>query len=215
MKVEGLHDQTRMSSMLYHDNSALAKIKHSADQQGALKEVAGQFEAMFLQLVLRQMRSSSDVLADEDSPFSSQQYGVFRDMYDGQLAIEMSRKQSAGIADMLVKQLGPAAMQANGVSLQGSVEQRAAKTKADANVIALSKIGINSDGMKETHNLAANDEFCVIKAEARSQAHIAPNFNRCNSLNNADVNVASVNQQRNDVGTTTAFSQPLIRKMEL
>ncbi|WP_017005894.1 rod-binding protein, partial [Enterovibrio norvegicus] len=96
MKVEGLHDQTRMSSMLYHDNSALAKIKHSADQQGALKEVAGQFEAMFLQLVLRQMRSSSDVLADEDSPFSSQQYGVFRDMYDGQLAIEMSRKQSAG-----------------------------------------------------------------------------------------------------------------------
>ncbi len=39
--------------------------------------VAGQFEAMFLQLVLRQMRSSSDVLADKDSPFSSKQQGVF------------------------------------------------------------------------------------------------------------------------------------------
>ena len=58
-------------------------------------------------MVLRQMRSSSDVLADEDSPFSSQQQGVFRDMHDGQLSIELARKQHSGIADMLVKQLSP------------------------------------------------------------------------------------------------------------
>ena len=69
--------------MLYHE-TALASIKKSRDQEGALEVVAGQFEAMFLQMVLRQMRSSSDVLADKDSPFASQQQGVFRDMYDGQ-----------------------------------------------------------------------------------------------------------------------------------
>lgn len=107
MKLDGSSDQAQLNSMLYHDNSALANIKHSRDQEGALEMVAGQFEAMFLQLVLRQMRSSSDVLADKDSPFSSKQQGVFRDMYDGQLAMELAKKQSSGIANMLIQQLSP------------------------------------------------------------------------------------------------------------
>ncbi|GMQ45096.1 rod-binding protein [Vibrio sp. 10N] len=108
MKIDAMNDTTRVNSMLYHDNAALTNIKHSNDSPEALKEVAGQFEAMFLQMVLRQMRSSSDALADEDSPFASQQHGVFRDMHDGQLSIELAKKQNSGIADMLVKQLGPA-----------------------------------------------------------------------------------------------------------
>lgn len=108
MKIDLSNQSAPGDAVLYHDNSALANIRHAADKGEALEKVAGQFEAMFLQLVLRQMRSSSDVLADEDSPFSSQQQGVFRDMYDGQLAIEMEKKNNAGIADMLVRQLGPA-----------------------------------------------------------------------------------------------------------
>lgn len=110
MKLDGLNEQVSTNSLHYHDNSALMNIKNSHEQGQALEVVAGQFEAMFLQMVLRQMRSSSDVLADKDSPFSSQQYSVFRDMYDGQLAIEMARKQNSGIADMLIKQLSPSAI---------------------------------------------------------------------------------------------------------
>ncbi|GAB6261745.1 rod-binding protein [Photobacterium sp. CCB-ST2H9] len=102
MKIDG-----QANAMLYHDNSAVNSLKYQADKKQALHEVAGQFEAMFLQMVLRQMRSSSDVLAAEDSPFSSKEQGVFRDFYDGQMAMEMAKRQSAGIADMLVKQLGP------------------------------------------------------------------------------------------------------------
>ncbi|WP_165312859.1 rod-binding protein [Vibrio ziniensis] len=107
MKIDLSNDRTQSSSILYHDNNVLANIKQASDDKGALETVAKQFEAMFLQLVLRQMRSSSDVMADEDSPFSSKQQGVFRDMYDGQMSIEMAKKQSSGIADMLVKQLSP------------------------------------------------------------------------------------------------------------
>ncbi|MBD0786765.1 rod-binding protein [Vibrio sp. Y2-5] len=106
MKIDLSNDRTQVGSVLYHDNTTLTNIKHASDEKGALETVAKQFEAMFLQLVLRQMRSSSDVMADEDSPFSSKQQGVFRDMYDGQMAIEMAKKQSSGIADMLVEQLG-------------------------------------------------------------------------------------------------------------
>ncbi|CZF84140.1 rod-binding protein [Grimontia marina] len=203
MNLDGMREQAQMSAMLYHDNSALAKIRHSSDQQGALKEVAGQFEAMFLQLVLRQMRSSSDVLADEDSPFSSQQYGVFRDMHDGQLAIEMARKQNAGIADMLVKQLSPSVPTA---PMTSQVSPQAPEPKK-----SVSESVVN---LLPTFD-AANDEHCVIKAEARSQAHVSPDFSRCSSVNKADDEVASQNKQRNEVVTTTAFSQPLIRRLEL
>ncbi|WP_318522372.1 rod-binding protein [Photobacterium leiognathi] len=91
--------------VLYHDNNGLQQIKHSISDQQGLEVVAGQFEAMFLQMVLRQMRSSSDVLADEDNPFSSKQQSVYRDFYDGQLAIEMAKQQQTGISEMLMKQL--------------------------------------------------------------------------------------------------------------
>ncbi|PSV21263.1 flagellar protein [Photobacterium leiognathi subsp. mandapamensis] len=95
------------NNMLYHDNNGLQQIKHSISDQQGLEVVAGQFEAMFLQMVLRQMRSSSDVLADEDNPFSSKQQSVYRDFYDGQLAIEMAKQQQTGISEMLMKQLSP------------------------------------------------------------------------------------------------------------
>lgn len=96
-----------LNAVLYHDSSALTNVKYSSDQQEKLEVAAGQFEAMFLQMVLRQMRSASDVLSAEDSPFSSKEQGVYRDFYDGQLAIELARKQNSGIAEMLVKQLSP------------------------------------------------------------------------------------------------------------
>ncbi len=107
MKFDGIGENAQNNALLYQDNTALAKIKHSQDKEGALKIASGQFEAMFLQMVLRQMRSSSDILADKDSPFSSKNNSVFRDMYDGQMAMEMAKRKSAGIADMLVKQLSP------------------------------------------------------------------------------------------------------------
>ncbi len=86
---------------------ACSKLNIRSPINKGLEVVAGQFEAMFLQMVLRQMRSSSDVLADEDNPFSSKQQSVYRDFYDGQLAIEMAKQQQTGISEMLVKQLSP------------------------------------------------------------------------------------------------------------
>ncbi|CAM3870288.1 Peptidoglycan hydrolase FlgJ [Vibrio aerogenes CECT 7868] len=144
MKLDGVNDQTQLNSVLYHDNSALTNIKHATNQQESLKTVAGQFEAMFLQLVLRQMRSSSDVLADKDSPFSSEHEGVFRDMYDGQLAIELAKKQKAGIADMLVEQLSP--------EIPGAVGNGIAQASSSDNVVPLMRAGSQNDSAKNVLN---------------------------------------------------------------
>ncbi len=92
---------------LFNDVHGLNNIKANPDKAAALREASGQFEALFLQSVLKHMRQASDALADEDGAlFNSRQQKFYRSMFDSQLAVEMSQRQSLGIADMLVRQLG-------------------------------------------------------------------------------------------------------------
>ncbi|EKO3966556.1 rod-binding protein [Vibrio fluvialis] len=160
MKIDTGSDSSSVNSVLYHDNNALANIKNAADKHAALETVAGQFEAMFLQLVLRQMRSSSDVMADEDSPFNSKQQGVFRDMYDGQLAIEMAKKQRSGIADMLVKQLSPVVDGAgsNVVELAAAAERASHNRSAAPNPVNNAANAVASLS-QETTQVAVTNAF--------------------------------------------------------
>ncbi|MGL6295773.1 MAG: flagellar assembly peptidoglycan hydrolase FlgJ, partial [Plesiomonas sp.] len=81
-------------------------IKGNRDQQQALRQVSQQFEAVFLQTILKHMRQANNAMRDPDSPFSSRQQDFYQSFYDGQLAVEMSKKSRIGIAEMLVKQLG-------------------------------------------------------------------------------------------------------------
>ncbi|CAH1523058.1 Rod binding family protein [Vibrio owensii] len=182
MKVDTSGDQAQLNTMLYHDNSALASIKKSRDQEGALEVVAGQFEAMFLQMVLRQMRSSSDVLADKDSPFASQQQGVFRDMYDGQLAMELAKKQNSGIANMLIQQLSPS---------------------------------MREVAFDQARNVSPANDGKVVNLERASQLENDEIAMKTDAVNPTLQAVASVKQVLGEAGMTTAFTQPLIRKMEL
>ncbi|XAW88917.1 rod-binding protein [Vibrio sp. CDRSL-10 TSBA] len=185
MKIDHSNQSVAGDAVLYHDNSALANIKHAADKGEALQKVAGQFEAMFLQLVLRQMRSSSDALADQDSPFSSQQQGVFRDMYDGQLAIELAKKNNAGIADMLVRQLGPAA----GLSaVQANSVNDSSFTAIDADTVPVESV-----------------MFSIPEAESQNAAGLQA------ELNPAPLRAALDAEQNSKVMVNTAFAQPLIR----
>lgn len=69
----------------------------------ALREVANQFEALFLQTMLKSMRDASigDPLFGE-----SEQLEMYQGMMDQQLAVEMASGKGVGLADMLVRQLG-------------------------------------------------------------------------------------------------------------
>lgn len=159
MKIDTGSDSSSVNSVLYHDNNALANIKNAADKHAALETVAGQFEAMFLQLVLRQMRSSSDVMADEDSPFNSKQQGVFRDMYDGQLAIEMAKKQRSGIADMLVKQLSPVVDGAGNVVELAAAAERASHNRSAASNPVNNAANAVASLSQETTKVAVTNAF--------------------------------------------------------
>ncbi len=90
------------------DATSLQEIKLIDDQELALRQVAEQFEAIFVQQMLKQMRSANAVFADEDNPLTSQTDSVYQDMLDGLLAMNISQSNGMGIADMLVKQLSRA-----------------------------------------------------------------------------------------------------------
>jgi soluble lytic murein transglycosylase len=86
------------------NNSASATDGKVAAQPSALEAAAEQFEALFLQQVLKQMRKAGDVLA-ADNPMRSRELDTMRDFYDGMLADTLATKRQTGIADLLVQQL--------------------------------------------------------------------------------------------------------------
>lgn len=87
------------------DFSHFSGLRAAADNRdpAALREVAGQFEALFLQTMLKSMREAS--LGDPIFGNSDQQE-MYQGMLDQQMALEMASGKGIGFADMLVRQLG-------------------------------------------------------------------------------------------------------------
>lgn len=94
------------SAGLFTDLNQLQQLKGQAktDQQAALKGVAQEFEQLFMNMMLKSMRQASDVLAT-DSPFNSGDVKFYQEMYDQQMTLDLSKKGSIGLADIIVKQL--------------------------------------------------------------------------------------------------------------
>ncbi|ANO51035.1 glucosaminidase domain-containing protein [Woeseia oceani] len=86
------------------DFGQFTTLKASADRQeaAALREVASQFEALFVQSMLKNMRGAK--LAEP--MFGSDQMDMYQDMFDQQLSLEMANGRGIGLADMLVRQMG-------------------------------------------------------------------------------------------------------------
>ncbi|MET1076712.1 MAG: transglycosylase SLT domain-containing protein [Pseudomonas sp.] len=76
----------------------------AAGANSQLAVAAEQFEALFLQQILKQMRKAGDVLA-EGSPLHSREMSTMRDLHDEVLAETLAGQQQAGISSLLVSQL--------------------------------------------------------------------------------------------------------------
>lgn len=95
----------KTESSQYLNWQGLEQVKRQAPEQG-LEQAAEQFEAMFLQMVLKNMRSASDVLRDDDGPFApGPQQDMMRDWYDGQMAMNMASQRQTGLSELMVGQL--------------------------------------------------------------------------------------------------------------
>jgi len=88
---------------VYTDFQGLSQLRAEAgnNDKESLRKVAGQFEALFIQMMLKSMRDANlgEGLMDGDS------VKTYQSMYDQQIALDLSKRNSLGLADMMVQQL--------------------------------------------------------------------------------------------------------------
>lgn len=140
---------TAQQTDVYTDFSSLAKLKNEAKEKSptAIKDVAKQFESVFVGMMLKSMRQVK--LAD--GILDSDQSEFYRDMYDQQLSIHLSGEHGMGLAEVIERQLSPD--QSNTVARQQSIadyERRNLLIAAAKNSQHKANIEIEKDVVVET-----------------------------------------------------------------
>tara|TARA_R110001583_G_scaffold33943_5_gene114585 strand:+ start:16216 stop:17298 length:1083 start_codon:yes stop_codon:yes gene_type:complete len=92
----------------YFDLQGLDQLRQKAqgNSKESIREVANQFESMFASMLIKSMRQANEAF-ETDSPFNNKNTKFYTDMQDKQLALDISRHGSLGLADALVRQLDP------------------------------------------------------------------------------------------------------------
>jgi Rod binding domain-containing protein len=67
----------------------------------ATRETATQFEAMFIQMMLKSMREATE----KEGLMTSDHEEAFQEMYDRELSVQLAKRNTLGVADMLVKSI--------------------------------------------------------------------------------------------------------------
>lgn len=126
-------DATDLSGKLAFDANSLNKLKNSAKENSpeAIKEVAKQFEAVFINMVMKSMRAASP----QDSPFDNEQSRTFTAMLDQQLSTNLANK-GVGLAEVLTRQLTKASY--------GSADAMEQAVSGDSEVTNADTLGVNN-----------------------------------------------------------------------
>ncbi|MBR7887458.1 flagellar assembly peptidoglycan hydrolase FlgJ [Marinomonas sp. A79] len=105
----------------FADFSTLTDLKTKAQQDpdSAIKDVAQQFESIFINMLLKNMRSTNDAIGG--GLFSSAQTKQYQEMMDSQMAQSMAKSGGIGLSDALIRQYQ--AQQQNHISSAGAKER--------------------------------------------------------------------------------------------
>ncbi len=96
-------EQINHTSVDFHGLNQLRASALKAEQPDqTLRQVAAQFESLFVSLMLKSMRQAEL----SEGIFDSEQSDMYRDMADQQLAMDMSASGGLGLQDMIIRQLG-------------------------------------------------------------------------------------------------------------
>ncbi|MCW8883770.1 MAG: flagellar assembly peptidoglycan hydrolase FlgJ [Motiliproteus sp.] len=82
------------------------KLKSKNNDPEALQAVAKQFESLFLNMLLKNMRQANESFG-KGSYFDSNQTRFYQNMLDQQMSLTLSENNSIGLSEVLVRQLSP------------------------------------------------------------------------------------------------------------
>ncbi|MFK7828966.1 MAG: flagellar assembly peptidoglycan hydrolase FlgJ [Congregibacter sp.] len=160
------------SSAMYTDFGALASLRTDAraDSGAAMEEVAEQFESLFVQMMLKSMRDATE----KGGLFESNQLDSYEQMYDQQLALEMSTQGGIGLAEVIVRQF-------EGQTASDLSADPSSATPAAQDFLPLSNFRVPSLAMTEASSSRASNAVTsesVSTWRAKSQAdflqHLRP-----------------------------------------
>ncbi|CUI05018.1 flagellar assembly peptidoglycan hydrolase FlgJ [Massilia antarctica] len=119
-----------LSSKLALDTNALGGLKQSAKAGSpeALKTASTQFEAMFINMMMKSMR---DATPQGEGMLDSQQTKTFTTMLDQQMSQNLA-KRGVGLADVLIRQLSSQATNAQALAINGDPSAQPAQPIAIA-----------------------------------------------------------------------------------
>ena len=88
---------------VYSDFSGLANLKRqaSSDPKDAARQVAQQFESIFVGMMVQSMRDA----VPKGDLFGSDQMEAYQDMFDKQLALDLANGGGLGLADVIERQI--------------------------------------------------------------------------------------------------------------
>lgn len=105
LAAAGLVSGKPFDSGAYTDLNRLNQFKVGGDSDSNIKKVAQEFESLFLNEMMKAMRSANAVFA-EGNFMNSNESKTYQDMHDQQLAVTMSKSGGGiGLADVLERQL--------------------------------------------------------------------------------------------------------------
>ncbi|NLQ17523.1 flagellar assembly peptidoglycan hydrolase FlgJ [Marinomonas sp. M1K-6] len=111
----------------FADFSTLTALKTKAqkDPDGALKDVAQQFESIFINMLLKNMRSTNEAIGG--GLFSSAQTKQYQEMMDSQMSQGLAKSGGIGLSEALVRQYQ--------TQQQGGLRSSAAKERGDTDFL--------------------------------------------------------------------------------
>ena len=98
-------DDLKFSARSHYDFIGLGELKARADNEGikAAKEVGSQFEALFVQMMLKSMRDAAAPL--KSGLLDSSATNTFEEMYHGELSQAIAKRSSLGIGDWILENM--------------------------------------------------------------------------------------------------------------
>jgi flagellar protein FlgJ len=89
----------------YNDFTALGELRGKAqrNEAGAMRESAEQFEALFIQMMLKSMREASSAMKSDLLHNNAQE--TFEGMYDKEISLQMAKRNALGFSDVVIKNL--------------------------------------------------------------------------------------------------------------
>lgn len=99
---------------LYTDFSGLQQLRNKAESQEtsksseAIKQVARQFESLFLQMMLKSMRDATATITATGEAAESDQTRFYQEMFDKQIALDLASNEKGyglGIAAILERDM--------------------------------------------------------------------------------------------------------------